>query len=239
MGVEFEGLTAPYRRELLAHCYRMSGSSHDAEDLLQETLLRAWRASGTYDEGRAFLRTWLYRIAPNACKTALHGRPRRPLPSGLVAALDDPNAPMTARTEVPWRQPWRPDPADVVAARGRLRLAFVAALQVLPPRQRATLLLRDALQVLPPRQRATLLLRDALQVLPPRQRATLLLRDVLEFPAAEVAATPGTSTAAVNSGLQRASARVGDVREDDLRAPADPAVVERYVAGDGAGLSRG
>ena len=222
MGVEFEGLTAPYRRELLAHCYRMSGSSHDAEDLLQETLLRAWRASGTYDEGRAFLRTWLYRIAPNACKTALHGRPRRPLPSGLVAALDDPNAPMTARTEVPWRQPWRPDPADVVAARGRLRLAFVAALQVLPPRQRATLLLRDALQVLPP-----------------RQRATLLLRDVLEFPAAEVAATPGTSTAAVNSGLQRASARVGDVREDDLRAPADPAVVERYVAGDGAGLSRG
>ena len=205
MGVEFEGLTAPYRRELLAHCYRMSGSSHDAEDLLQETLLRAWRASGTYDEGRAFLRTWLYRIATNACLTALHGRPRRPLPSGLVAALDDPNAPMTARTEVPWRQPWRPDPADVVAARGRLRLAFVAALQVLPP----------------------------------RQRATLLLRDVLEFPAAEVAATPGTSTAAVNSGLQRASARVGDVREDDLRAPADPAVVERYVAGDGAGLSRG
>src|SRR3954468_8513226 len=107
MGVEFEDLTAPYRRELLAHCYRMSGSPHDAEDLLQETLLRAWRAFATYDESRASLRTWLYRIATNACLTALHGRARRPLPSGMVAALDDPDAPMTARTEVPWLPPSR------------------------------------------------------------------------------------------------------------------------------------
>ncbi|WP_433720707.1 RNA polymerase subunit sigma-70 [Actinoplanes sp. CA-051413] len=196
MGVEFEALTAPYRRELLAHCYRMSGSAHDAEDLLQETLLRAWRAFGTYDETRASLRTWLYRIATNACLTALKGQARRPLPSGLVGALDDPQAPMTARPEVPWLQPWRTDPADVIAARTRLRLAFVAALQFLPA----------------------------------RQRAILLLRDVLEFSAAEVAATLGTTTAAVNSGLQRARSRVGDVAEDDLRPPPDPAVVERYVA---------
>jgi RNA polymerase sigma-70 factor (ECF subfamily) len=196
MSVDFEALTAPYRRELLAHCYRMSGSAHDAEDLAQETLLRAWRSLGTYDESRASLRTWLYRIATNVCLTALKGRARRPLPSGLVAALDDPAAPMTPDLEVPWLQPWRTDPADVVAARSRLRLAFVAALQLLPP----------------------------------RQRAILVLRDVLEFSAAEVAATLGTSTAAVNSGLQRARARVGDVTEDDLREPADPVVVERYVA---------
>jgi RNA polymerase sigma-70 factor (ECF subfamily) len=195
MGVDFEALTVPYRRELLAHCYRMSGSAHDAEDLMQETLLRAWRSLGTYDESRASLRTWLYRIATNVCLTALKGRARRPLPSGLVAALDDPAAPMTPALEVPWLQPWRTDPADVVAARSRLRLAFVAALQLLPP----------------------------------RQRAILLLRDVLEFSAAEVAATLGTSTAAVNSGLQRARARVGDVTEDDLREPADPAVIDRYV----------
>ncbi|MFB9359590.1 RNA polymerase subunit sigma-70 [Amorphoplanes nipponensis] len=194
--MEFEALTAPYRRELLAHCYRMSGSAHDAEDLVQETLLRAWRAFGTYDESRASLRTWLYRIATNACLTALRGRARRPLPSGLVAALEDPDAPMTPAREVPWLQPWRTDPADVVAARSRLRLAFVAALQFLPP----------------------------------RQRAILLLRDVLEFPAAEVAATLGTSTAAVNSGLQRARARMGETREEDLRPPADPAVIDRYVA---------
>jgi RNA polymerase sigma-70 factor (ECF subfamily) len=196
MGVEFEDLTAPYRRELLAHCYRMSGSAHDAEDLVQETLLRAWRAFGTYDQSRASLRTWLYRIATNACLTALKGRARRPLPSGLVAALDDPQAPMRMGAEVPWLQPWRTDPADVVAARSRMRLAFVATLQFLPP----------------------------------RQRAILLLRDVLEFSAAEVASDLGTSTAAVNSGLQRARSRVGNVAEEDLRPPEDPAVVERYVA---------
>jgi RNA polymerase sigma-70 factor, ECF subfamily len=143
--VDFDDLTAPHRRELLAHCYRMSGSLHDAEDLVQETLLRAWRAYGTYDPARASMRTWLYRIATNACLSALKGRARRPLPSNLVAPLDDPLAPMTMGTEVPWLQPLPADPADVAVARGSLRLAFVAAMQLLPARQRAILILRDVL----------------------------------------------------------------------------------------------
>lgn len=144
--MDFETLTAPHRRELLAHCYRMSGSVHDAEDLLQETLVRAWRSFAGFDPQRASLRTWLYRIATNACLTALKDRARRPLPSGMVPPLDDPGAPMTAAREVPWLQPFRTDPADVAVAREHLRLAFVAALQLLPARQRAILILREVLQ---------------------------------------------------------------------------------------------
>jgi RNA polymerase sigma-70 factor, ECF subfamily len=144
--VDFETLTAPHRRELLAHCYRMSGSVHDAEDLLQETLLRAWRAFDNHDPGKASLRTWLYRIATNACLTALADRARRPLPSGMIAPLDDPAAPMRAAREVPWLQPFPTDPADIAVARDHLRLAFVAALQLLPARQRAILILREVLQ---------------------------------------------------------------------------------------------
>jgi RNA polymerase sigma-70 factor (ECF subfamily) len=143
---EFDQLVAAHRRELLAHCYRMSGSVHDAEDLVQETLLRAWKSFGSYDASRASLRTWLYRIATNACLTALQGRARRPLPSGLVEKFDDPQAPMVARTEVAWLQPFPADPADVAAARGSLRLAFVAAIQLLPARQRAILILREVLE---------------------------------------------------------------------------------------------
>ena len=141
----FEDLTAPHRRELLAHCYRMSGSLHDAEDLVQETLLRAWRAYPTYDPARASMRTWLYRIATNACLTALKGRQRRPLPTTLVPPLEDPQAPMEYGTEVPWLQPFPTDPADVAVRRGSLRLAFIAAVQLLPARQRAILILRDVL----------------------------------------------------------------------------------------------
>ena len=102
---EFSTLAEQYRRELLAHCYRMIGSVHDAEDLVQETYLRAWRAYDRF-EGRSSVRTWLYRIATNACLTALEGRGRRPLPSGLGAPADDPGgAAADAGAEVPWLQP--------------------------------------------------------------------------------------------------------------------------------------
>jgi RNA polymerase sigma-70 factor (ECF subfamily) len=143
---DFELLVAGHRRELLAHCYRMSGSLHDAEDLVQETLMRAWKSFHTYDESKASLRTWLYRIATNACLTALKGRARRPLPANLVGPLDDPQAPMNVGADVPWMQPFPADPADVVAAHGSLRLALVAAMQLLPARQRAILILREVLE---------------------------------------------------------------------------------------------
>ncbi|MFJ4370435.1 sigma-70 family RNA polymerase sigma factor [Streptomyces chartreusis] len=145
---EFVRLTDPYRRELLAHCYRMLGSVDEAEDLVQETYLRAWRSYDGY-EGRASLRTWLHRIATNTCLTALESRQRRPLPSGLGGPAEAPEEPLRAPlTDVPWLQPLPDalvDPANVVAARGSLRLALVAALQNLPARQRAVLILRDVL----------------------------------------------------------------------------------------------
>lgn len=143
---DFTDLTEPYRRELLVHCYRMLGSVDEAEDLVQETLLRAWRSFSSF-EGRASVRTWLYRIATNACLTALEGRSRRPLPSGLQGPSDDPTAPLAPRRlDIPWLQPLPDaDPATVVAERADIRLAFIAALQVLPARQRAALILRDVL----------------------------------------------------------------------------------------------
>ena len=103
---DFARLTGPFRAELLAHCYRMLGSVHDAEDQVQETLIREWRSYGEF-EGRASLRTWLYRIATNACLRALENRSRRPLPSGLAGPGEDPEAPLAAaRPEVPWLQPF-------------------------------------------------------------------------------------------------------------------------------------
>jgi len=203
---DFTLRTDPFRRELLAHCYRMLGSVHDAEDLLQETLLRAWRAYGQFDPSRAALRTWLYRIATNACLTALEQRSRRPLPSGLgTPPGEDPDQPLIRGEEVPWLQPipdtMLGDPATLVASRGSLRLAFVAAMQLLPA----------------------------------RQRAVLILREVLGWPAAEVATSLGMTTTAVNSALQRARARLDEagLGEDQIDEPADPdqrAQVERYVA---------
>jgi RNA polymerase sigma-70 factor (ECF subfamily) len=193
----------PFRGELLVHCYQMLGSVHDAEDLVQETMMRAWRARTRYDPDRASVRTWLHRIATNACLTALEGRARRPLPAGLGAPSDQPEEALVRGHEVTWLQPLPDslvgDPAAVVAQRSRLRLAFVAAVQLLPP----------------------------------RQRAVLILRDVLDFSAAEVASTLDTSTAAVNSALQRArstmSSSVDLDRADDLSDEDSRAVVDRYM----------
>ncbi|MEU1473626.1 RNA polymerase subunit sigma-70 [Streptomyces sp. NPDC005760] len=134
----------PYRGELVAFCYRMLGSFHEAEDLVQETLLRAWKARHRYDPARASVRTWLYRIATNACLTALEGHKRRPLPSGLGVASDDPGAPLVPALDVPWLEPF-PDPRFDVEVRADLRLAWVAAVQLLPARQRAVLVLREVL----------------------------------------------------------------------------------------------
>ena len=206
---EFARLTDPFRPELLAHCYRMLGSVHDAEDQVQETLLRAWRSFGQF-QGRASLRTWLYRIATNECLRAIENRGRRPLPSGLGRPAEDPEGPLAAAMrEVPWLQPipdalLRPesaDPASVATSRTNIRLALIAALQYLPA----------------------------------RQRAVLILRDVLGWRAAEVAELLGTTTGAANGVLQRARAQLQQVApaEDEIREPADPsdlALLNRYAA---------
>jgi RNA polymerase sigma-70 factor (ECF subfamily) len=205
---EFTSLTGQFRRELLAHCYRMLGSADEAEDLVQETYLRAWRAYDGF-EGRSSVRTWLYRIATNACLTAIERRGRRPLPSGLGAPDDDPAAPVVSAPEVPWLQPIpdallaspHDDPAAAAASRAGIRLAMVAALQYLSA----------------------------------RQRAVLILRDVLDWPAAEVAAMLGTTTTAVNSGLRRARAQLAQALpdEDDVAEPGEPArraMLDRFAA---------
>ncbi|HEY1628143.1 MAG TPA: sigma-70 family RNA polymerase sigma factor [Streptosporangiaceae bacterium] len=202
---EFTRLTGPYRSELFAHCYRMLGSVHDAEDQLQETMLRAWRSYDQF-EGRSSLRTWLYRIATNTCLRAIETRQRRPLPSGL-GQPGDPSGPLDPPLrEVPWLEPIpdsliSTDPAAVVASRTNIRLALIAALQYLPP----------------------------------RQRAVLILRDVLGWRAAEVADLLGTTTIAANSALQRARAQIEQAApsEDEVREPADPEVVallDRYAS---------
>ena len=138
---DFTSLTGRFRGELLAHCYRMLGSAEEAEDLVQETYLRAWRSFEGF-EGRSSVRTWLYRIATNACLNAIKRRGRRPLPSGLGAPADDPEAPVVASLEVPWLQPLPDallgavpaDPATQVVSRAGTRLALVAALQYLSAR---------------------------------------------------------------------------------------------------------
>ena len=134
-----------HRGELVAYCYRMLGSFHDAEDLVQETMLRAWKARDRYDPSRASVRTWLYRIATNVCLTALDGRARTVLPSGVGTPSNDPGAPLRPVFDIPWLQPF-PDARFDPDARADLRLALVAALQALPARQRAVLVLREVLQ---------------------------------------------------------------------------------------------
>ena len=177
----FEHLAAPYRREMQLHCYRMMGSLHEAEDLVQETYLRAWRHFSRFEQGTS-MRAWLYRIATNACLNALesrksaqrwlpdrHGPPAVQMPDGRPAG------------EVPWLEPYpdsnftgiagdAPTPEARYASAESVKLAFIAAIQYLPP----------------------------------RQRAALLLCDVLGWAAAEAAALLGGSTASINSALQRA-----------------------------------
>jgi RNA polymerase sigma-70 factor, ECF subfamily len=133
-----------HRAELTAYCYRMLGSIHDAEDQVQETLLRAWKARDRYDPAKASVRTWLYRIATNVCLTALESRGRRPLPSGLGAPSRDTEAPLRPALDIPWLEPF-PDARFDADLRADLRLAWVAAVQELPARQRAVLVLRDVL----------------------------------------------------------------------------------------------
>jgi len=204
---EFLLKAEPHRRELTAHCYRMTGSLHDAEDLVQETYLRAWKAYGGF-KGQSSLRTWLYRIATNTCLTALDSRQRRPLPTGLGAPSSDPTGELVERNEVPWLEPLPDqyddptDPSTIVGTRESVRLAFVAALQHLSP----------------------------------RQRAVLVMRDVLQWKAAEVGEAIGASTAAVNSLLQRARAQlesVGPSEDEQLAEPDSPEtrdLLDRYIA---------
>ena len=205
---DFTVLTGQFRGELLAHCYRMLGSADEAEDLVQETYLRAWRAYAGF-EGRSSVRTWLYRIATNVCLTAIERRGRRALPSGLGAPGDDPGSPVAVSPEVPWLQPIPDarlaaapgDPAAAAASRAGIRLAMVAALQHLSA----------------------------------RQRAVLILRDVLEWPVAEVADLLGTTTTAINSGLRRARAQLTQAlpAEEEVAEPTEPerrALLDRFAA---------
>ena len=133
-----------YRTELRGYCYRMLGSSFEAEDAVQETMVRAWKSYDRF-EGRSSLRSWLYRIATNVCLTNLEGRPRRPLPTGLGAPDAQASDPLDSQPEIPWLEPI-PDAAIQVEEKDTIRLAFVAALQHLPARQRAVLILRDVLR---------------------------------------------------------------------------------------------
>jgi RNA polymerase sigma-70 factor (ECF subfamily) len=187
----FERLTEPHRRELLVHCYRMLGSLEDAEDILQETLLRAWRKLDTF-EGRASFRTWLYKIATNTSLDVLSRRRSRALPSDMIPAAD-PLAPFPPPTGEPiWLGPL-PDfliderttvnPEARYEAHESVQLAFLAALQKLPG----------------------------------RQRAVLILRDVLGWKASEVAELLGSSVEAANSALQRARATMKQYHGDTIR----------------------
>jgi RNA polymerase sigma-70 factor, ECF subfamily len=209
----FAAATLPYRRELEVHCYRMLGSLEDAEDLVQETLLRAWRRRETF-RGRSTLRAWLYGIATNACLDALDHRARRLLPPSVVPPADPREAPPAPSNEVSWLEPY-PDrlldeitdtgetPDETIVARETIELAFLMAIQHLPP----------------------------------RQRAVLILRDVLGWSARETAAVVETTVVAGNSALQRARetlsqhlpARRLDWAPPETTAAEERSLLERYM----------
>ncbi len=205
----FTVLVEPLRRELTAHCYRMLGSISEAEDLVQETYLRAWRALHGF-EGRSSVRTWMYTIATNTCLTALEKSSRRPLPTGLGQPASDPGATLQTDHEMSWLEPipdavvWgreQPEPGAAVVSRESVRLAFVAALQHLTA----------------------------------QQRAVVILCDVLAWRASEAAEALGISVASVNSSLQRARAHLGKVAPGDTPSaqPDDErsrALFDAYVA---------
>ena len=206
----FATLAERYRRQLRVHCYRMLGSFDDAEDLVQETLLRAWRARVGF-EGRSLFRTWLYRIATNACLNALEKAPRRVLPQDVAPPVTADSDPSGARAqppwapEIPWLQPY-PDallePESAAVARETIELVYLAAVQHLPPRQRAVLILRDA----------------------------------LEWSAQETAALLETSVASVNSALQRAHATMrarlpaGNAKTRAVPTAEEHALLQRFMS---------
>jgi RNA polymerase sigma-70 factor (ECF subfamily) len=199
-------LLEQYRKELTGYCYRMLGSSFEAEDAVQEALVRAWKSFDRF-EGRSSVRSWLYRIATNVCFDMLNGRQRRARPVDLSPSSTI-EAPLVARPENTWIEPIpddavmpaTEDPAELAVARETIRLAFVAALQHLPA----------------------------------RQRAVLILREVLRWQASEVAELLGTTVVSVNSALQRAratlaSADLGDETSSDPDDDEQRALLERYV----------
>jgi len=196
-----------YRGELTAYCYRMLGSPFDAEDAVQDAFVRAWRSRDKF-EGRAAMRSWLYRIATNVCLDSLKSKERRARPMDLGPSREPIEANLNIPTDISWLEPIpltlvapERDPADVAVANESIRLAFVAALQQLPA----------------------------------KQRAVLILREVLDWQATEVAELLDTSVASVNSALQRARATLAksDAGPDGTTArplsAADRALLERYV----------
>ncbi|MER7243243.1 sigma-70 family RNA polymerase sigma factor [Kribbella sp. NPDC000426] len=204
-GMDLEEEFVEHRGPLIIFCYRMLGSLQDAEDAVQETYIRAWRAADKF-EHRSSFRTWLYRIATRVCLDALQHSSRRFIPSALGSPGTDLDNLLGPTTDISWLEPlpdamMTSDPAAVVDHRQSLRLAFIAALQHLPPRQRAVLVLREA----------------------------------LAWPAADVAALLDTTPAAVNSSLQRARATLADLapKEDQISEPDDPSrrsLLDQYAA---------